>query len=294
MIRQTLAARVSAIAAVTMLAFAPVALMAQTDVPPAPTTVPSPAPGPVPAPAPMPAPEATPAPAPVPETAPAAPAAPATPARTAVPTIAPAEIANNPEMLWALDLSTGGRVIIQLRPDAAPQHVERIKTLTRQGFYNGLIFHRVIEGFMAQGGDPLGTGMGGSRLPDLKAEFNTLPHVRGTLSMARSQSPDSANSQFFIMLLPRLTLDGDYTAVGRVISGMQYVDAIPRGEPPAAPARIVQASIVADNVPQPPVSVLTAPPPAPAAATGQMQLPPGAEIHATTTPGQPSARRRGN
>ena len=298
MIRQALVARVSTIAAAVMLAGAPVALTAQTDVPPAPTSIPTPPPGPVPAPAPVPepvpepAPAPTPAPVPTPEAGAAAPAQPATPARRAVPTIPPAEIANNPQDMLALDLSSGGRVVIQLRPDAAPQNVERIKTLARQGFYNGLSFHRVIEGFMAQGGDPLGTGMGGSQLPDLPAEFNTLPHVRGTLSMARAQSPNSANSQFFIMLLPRLTLDGNYTAIGRVVSGMQYVDAIPRGEPPAQPARIVQASIVADNLPPPPPSAMM-PQPAqqqmPVLQTQQpeMVLPPG-----ITVPAQPTAAPR--
>lgn len=196
------------------------------------------------------------------QTAPAAPAA--RPPRTDAPALPPAEIAGNPEQMLALDLSTGGRVVIQLRPDAAPQTVERIKTLARQGFYNGLTFHRVIEGFMAQGGDPLGNGSGGSPLPDVPAEFNTLPHVRGTISMARAEDFNSANSQFFIMLLPRLTLDGNYTAFGRVVSGMEYVDRIQRGEPPAAPSRIVQASIVADNLPVPPASALTETP-APAA-----------------------------
>ena len=166
--------------------------------------------------------------------------------------VAPAEIAV-PENQWALDLSSGGRVIIQLRPDVAPSHVARIKELTRAGFYDGVVFHRVIDGFMAQGGDPTATGQGGSQMPDLKAEFNDLPHVRGTLSMARAQSDDSANSQFFIMLQPNLRLDRHYTAFGRVISGMQYVDLIRKGEPPASPSRVVQASIVADNKPVPAV-----------------------------------------
>jgi peptidylprolyl isomerase len=164
----------------------------------------------------------------------------------AVPAPAPAL---DPENTLHLDLSTGGRVSIQLRPDVAPSHVARMKTLVRQGFYNGVIFHRVIEGFMAQGGDPTGTGAGGSPLPDLKAEFNALPHVRGALSAARSEGVDSANSQFFIMFAPRLTLDGKYTVFGRVVAGMAYVDAINRGEPPAAPSRIVRASIGSDNVP---------------------------------------------
>jgi peptidylprolyl isomerase len=170
-----------------------------------------------------------------------------------------------------LDLSTGGRVTIQLRPDVAPSHVERIKTLVRKGFYNGLAFHRVIDGFMAQGGDPKGDGTGGSDLPDLKAEFNALPHVRGTVSAARADAPDSANSQFFIMFAPRLSLDGKYTVFGRVVGGMNHVDAIERGEPPAIPARIVKASIGADNVAPPtPAEVAAlmsahAPPPPPAA-----------------------------
>ncbi|PWG01586.1 peptidylprolyl isomerase [Sphingosinicella humi] len=153
-----------------------------------------------------------------------------------------------PENTWHLDLSTGGRVSIQLRPDFAPNHVERIKTLTRQGFYDGIIFHRVIEGFMAQTGDPTGTGQGGSELPDLAPEFNALPHVRGTVAAARAQDPNSANSQFYIMLAPRLSLDGDYTVFGRVVGGMQYVDSIARGEPPLEPSRIVRASIGSDNV----------------------------------------------
>ena len=157
----------------------------------------------------------------------------------------------DPENVLYLDLSTGGRVAILLRPDKAPAHVERIKTLTRRGFYNGLLFHRVIEGFMAQTGDPKGTGEGGSDLPDLKAEFNDLMHVRGTVSMARAESPDSANSQFFIVFMPVLRLDGQYTIIGRVTDGMQYVDAIARGEPPANPSKILKASIAADGVPPP-------------------------------------------
>ena len=157
------------------------------------------------------------------------------------------------ENMLVLDLSTGGRVTIQMFPAVAPAHVERIKTLARKGFYNGLTFHRVIEGFMAQTGDPTGTGEGDSDLPDLKAEFNPTPHLRGTVSMARTNEPDTANSQFFICFQPRFTLDNKYTAFGRVTSGMQYVDAIARGEPPTQPDKIVQASIAADNVP-PPVS----------------------------------------
>jgi cyclophilin family peptidyl-prolyl cis-trans isomerase len=165
--------------------------------------------------------------------------------------------APDPQNILYLDLSTGGRVAIQLRPDKAPNSVERIKTLTRRGFYNGLTFHRVIEGFMAQTGDPKGTGEGGSDLPDLKAEFNDMPHVRGEMAMARAQSPDSANSQFFIMLSPNLRLDGKYSPIGRVVSGMAYVDAIERGEPPANPSRILRASIAADGVAPPPAVAST-------------------------------------
>jgi len=176
------------------------------------------------------------------------------------PQLPPATIPADPQNIWDLDLSSGGRVRIQLRPDIAPNHVERIKELTRQGFYNGLKFHRVIPGFMAQGGDPKGDGTGGSTLPDLKAEFNPMPHLRGTLSMARAQSEDSANSQFFIVLLPRMQLDKKYTVFGRVIEGMQYVDAIHEGEPPADPTVILQASIESDGKPP----VLAPPPPPPA------------------------------
>ncbi|MCG2841503.1 peptidylprolyl isomerase [Sandaracinobacter sp. RS1-74] len=153
----------------------------------------------------------------------------------------------DPENVWYLDLSTGGRVTILLRPNIAPNHVERIKTLTRNGFYDGLLFHRVIDGFMAQTGDPKGTGQGGSDMPALNAEFNEAPHVRGAVSMARTSDESSANSQFFIMFQPMLKLDRQYTVFGRVISGMQWVDAIERGEPPANPSRILQASIGADN-----------------------------------------------
>jgi peptidylprolyl isomerase len=174
-----------------------------------------------------------------------------------------------PEDTWNLDLSTGGRVVIQLRSDVAPRTVERIKTLTRQGFYNGLTFHRVIENFMAQGGDPRGNGTGGSTLPDLPAEINGLPHLRGSVAMARAQDPNSANSQFYIMFAPHLAMDRSYTVFGRVVSGMNFVDAIHRGEPPANPSRIVRASIGSDNVPPMSAAELEAagaPPPAAAAA----------------------------
>lgn len=154
------------------------------------------------------------------------------------------------ENILLLDLSSGERVAIRLMPQWAPDHVERIKTLTRDGFYNGVPFHRVIDGFMAQTGDPTGTGQGGSSLPDLEEEFNFLPHVRGTVSMARADDENSANSQFFIVFYPRFALDRRYTNFGRVISNMAAVDAVNRGEPPANPTRILQASIAADNVAQ--------------------------------------------
>ena len=162
-----------------------------------------------------------------------------------------APVAIDQENILHLDLSTGGRVSIMLFPNVAPAHVERIKTLARKGFYNGIIFHRVLEGFMAQTGDPTGTGTGASDLPDLTAEFNPVPHLRGTVSMARAGDPNSANSQFFICFQPNFSLDNNYTAFGRVIAGMPFVDAIARGVPPAQPDRIVQASLASDNVPQP-------------------------------------------
>lgn len=199
----------------------------------------------------------------------------------------------DPQNLLYLDLSTGGRVVIWLRPDVAPKMVERIKTLTRQHFYDGLTFHRVIDGFMAQTGDPKGDGSGGSTLPDVPAEFNYLPHVRGAVAAARASAPDgaddaakkkaddSANSQFFIMFQPHMTLDKKYTVFGRVISGMQYVDAIHRGEPPANPSTILHAYIAADN--PPPYSAA----PAPAAAAPNLGAPvtlPG------TTPPPPAGK----
>ncbi|WP_448586825.1 peptidylprolyl isomerase [Thermaurantiacus sp.] len=173
-------------------------------------------------------------------------------ARQKPPSAPPPFDPKDPENILYLDLSTGGRVTILLRPDVAPNHVARIRELARRGFYDGLIFHRVIDGFMAQTGDPTGSGTGGSDLPDLKAEFNNLPHMRGTVSMARTDEADSANSQFFICFQPTLRLDRSYTVFGRVVAGMEWVDAIPRGEPPASPARILQASIAADNRPPPP------------------------------------------
>jgi peptidylprolyl isomerase len=139
--------------------------------------------------------------------------------------------------------SGGGDVVIRLRPDLAPGHVERIRTLVQDGFYDGIVFHRVIPGFMAQGGDPKGTGSGGSDLPDLQAEFNAQPHVRGTCSMARTNQPNSANSQFFICFDDARFLDKQYTVWGEVVEGMEHVDALPKGEPPRSPGKIVKASL---------------------------------------------------
>ena len=154
---------------------------------------------------------------------------------------APVEVAANPANTLTLELSNGGKVVIQMRPDLAPHHVERIQALVRQGFYNGLKFHRVIPGFMAQGGDPKGDGSGGSSLPNLKAEFTNMPYFRGTVAAARADSPDSANSQFFIMFDPNIGLEKKYTVWGRVTSGMDAVDKIAPGEPPAEPTKIVRA-----------------------------------------------------
>lgn len=134
-----------------------------------------------------------------------------------------------------------GDVTIQLRPDLAPGHVERIGTLANEGFYDGVVFHRVIPGFMAQGGDPTGTGTGGSDKPDLKAEFSREPHVRGVCSMARTNNPNSANSQFFIVFDDATFLDGQYTVWGVVTDGMEHIDALPKGEPPRNPGKILKA-----------------------------------------------------
>jgi len=149
-----------------------------------------------------------------------------------------------PEDTLILETSKGN-VVVELRPDLAPKHVARIKELARQGFYDGVPFHRVIEGFMAQTGDPTGTGTGGSG-QKLAAEFNAEPHTRGAVSMARAQSPDSADSQFFIVFDESSFLNGKYTVWGRVIEGMDNVDQINRGEPPASPDKIVSAKIAAD------------------------------------------------
>ena len=158
-------------------------------------------------------------------------------------------MADDPENTLTLTLETGsgtGDAVIRLRPDLAPEHVARIKELAREGFYDGVVFHRVIPGFMAQGGDPSGTGMGGSDKPNLKAEFSAEPHVRGICSMARSQNPNSANSQFFICFDDATFLDRQYTVWGEVVSGMETVDALPKGEPPRTPGKIVSAKVAAD------------------------------------------------
>ena len=167
----------------------------------------------------------------------------AIPAAVTAPVLPPAAVSSNLANRLTLTLSNGGTVVIQLRPDAAPTNVERIQTLVRRGFYNGLKFHRVIPGFMAQGGDPKGSGQGGSELPDLKAEFTTIPYMRGMVAMARTDNPDSANSQFFIMFSPNIALWGKYTVIGRVMSGMDAVDRIAVGEPPADPTTIVSARL---------------------------------------------------
>jgi peptidylprolyl isomerase len=205
----------------------------------------------------------------------------------------------DPENILLLDLSTGGRVAIQLRPDVAPKTVDRIKVLTRRGFYNGLTFHRVIEGFMAQTGDPKGDGSGGSDLPDLAPEFNGLPHVRGAVAAARLGAPEnadetavkkaesSANSQFYIMFSPKLPLDGHYTVFGRVVTGMAYVDAINRGEPPAQPSVIVQASIAADSVPPPSAEKVAA---AQTRAASPSVLPPSGHAAGPAQPPPPSIK----
>jgi peptidylprolyl isomerase len=154
-------------------------------------------------------------------------------------------MAADPENTLIMTLDTGP-VVIDLRPDLAPGHVAQIKALAREGFYDGVIFHRVIPGFMAQGGDPTGTGMGGSEKPNLKSEFSAEPHVRGVCSMARSSSPHSANSQFFIVFDDASFLDKQYTVWGVVREGMENVDALPKGEPPRAPGKIVSLKVEAD------------------------------------------------
>ena len=245
----------------TAMAFGLVGAAVAQDAPPAPGPNPEQSQPAPPVETPPPAPVETP-------TAPAtSEATPATVTPPVIPAMTPDQYMGVPEYMLNIDLSTGGRIVVQLYPNVAPNHVERLKQLARAGFYDGIKFHRVIDGFMAQTGDPTATGQGGSQLPDLKAEFNPTPHLRGTLSMARAQSEDSANSQFFIMLQPRFSLDRRYTAFGRVVSGMQYVDAIQKGEPPAVMSRMVQVSVAADNKSMPPASALTETQPAPAEIT---------------------------
>ena len=142
--------------------------------------------------------------------------------------------------------TTKGRVVIAMRPDLAPNHVAHIKKLAREGFYDGIVFHRVIEGFMAQTGCPHGTGTGGSKYPNLGAEFNAEPHVRGTASMARAQNPNSANSQFFICFDDARFLDRQYTVWGKVVEGMENVDKIKRGEPVRDPDQMISVKVMAD------------------------------------------------
>lgn len=159
--------------------------------------------------------------------------------------------AADPANTLNMEVSSGGTVVIELLPDIAPQHVERIKTLAGEGFYDGIIFHRVISGFMAQTGDPTGTGMGGSKYPDVPAEFSQYRYKRGTVGMARSASPDSANSQFFICFTDTgcSFLTGQYTVLGQVVKGMEFIDAVAVGEPPASPDKIVKMTIGAAEAP---------------------------------------------
>ncbi len=153
------------------------------------------------------------------------------------------EMKLDPANTLKMELSSGGTVTMKLLPDIAPKHVERLKTLTEQGFYDDIVFHRVIDGFMAQTGDPTGTGMGGSDLPDLKAEFSDYDYTRGTVGMARSAQPDSANSQFFICFESCSFLNGQYTVFAQVVDGMEHVDNIAKGEPPANPDKIVSMKV---------------------------------------------------
>jgi peptidylprolyl isomerase len=174
----------------------------------------------------------------------------------------------DPENTLYMDLPYG-RVVIKMMPDVAPKHVERIKTLTREGFYDGVTFHRVIEGFMAQTGDPTGTGSGGSKYPDLKAEFNDTNFGRGTIGMARTMNPNSANSQFFVCFTDCSFLNNQYTVWGQVVEGMELVDKLARGEPPANPDKVVSMKVAADVIPDATASdaVAAAPAEAPAEAT---------------------------
>ena len=157
------------------------------------------------------------------------------------------QAAADPANTLVLELTTG-KVLIKLRPDLAPGHVARVKELAKEGFYNGIVFHRVIEGFMAQTGDPTGTGRGGSDLPDLKAEFSDYKYKRGTLGAARTNDPNSANSQFFICFSDDgcSFLTGQYTVFGQVVEGMEFIDKVAKGEPPAQPDKIVKLQVAAD------------------------------------------------
>jgi peptidylprolyl isomerase len=161
--------------------------------------------------------------------------------------MAASAVAADAENTLVLKTSKGCNVIISLFPDVAPKHVAQIKKLTREGFYDGIVFHRVIDGFMAQTGDPTGTGMGGSKEPDLPAEFSDKPFVRGTVGMARAQNPNSGNSQFFIMFANGDFLNGQYTVWGEVTDGMDCVDQIAKGEPPANPDKIVSMKVLKDT-----------------------------------------------
>jgi peptidylprolyl isomerase len=182
-------------------------------------------------------------------------------AQGAPPAAAPAPAAKlDPNNTLILELKTG-KVTIQLRPDLAPLHVERIKTLTKQKFYDGIVFHRVIPGFMAQTGDPTGTGTGGSKLGKVKAEFTPTPFERGTVGAARSNQPDSADSQFFICFTHTPFLNGQYTVWGKVVDGMQHVDNIAKGEPPANPDKIVRMYLMADAAAAPAAPAAPAPAP---------------------------------
>lgn len=155
--------------------------------------------------------------------------------------------AQDPENTLYLDVAYG-RVTIEMLPDVAPKHVAQIKTLVRKGFYDGIVWHRVIDGFMAQTGDPTGTGMGGSDLPDIPAEFNKENFGRGAVGMARSANPNSGNSQFFVCFADCSFLNGQYTVWGKVTSGMEFIDQIKRGEPPASPDKIIKMTVAADAV----------------------------------------------
>jgi peptidylprolyl isomerase len=153
--------------------------------------------------------------------------------------------AADPDNLLVIELATG-KVVIEMLPDVAPMHVERVKELAREGFYDGVVFHRVIPGFMAQTGDPTGTGTGGSDKPDLKAEFSPEAFQRGTVGMARARDPNSANSQFFICFAPASHLNGQYTVWGQVIEGMELVDRIAPGEPPRNPDKMIRVRVASD------------------------------------------------